>query len=280
MPQVDLVVVYGGSLDRKITCETLENHDPTAADLVHKPDPPPDYAPDSFRVSKDAELDWIDRNAFIERKDSAKGNSNSHSANLNPNQNSVSLRYSVKSRASIIGLPKPQKTNYADSNFRRSCRPPSVRLFPKRSETVSGKSTVSVTEPSSPKVSCMGRVRSTKDRSRRMRKRRNQPEPVMTKTRSLRKPKVGFWTNFRSMFLSRSHKPAEKSKEQPKESPMARKSRSVKKREFSATPSETPSEAPSLGAVKRFASGRRSDAWAGELDVDGAKSRPLDGASI
>ncbi|GMH28720.1 hypothetical protein Nepgr_030563 [Nepenthes gracilis] len=275
MPEVDLMAICGGGNERKITCESLAEDDKASEDEVQEqePDDQPEQAPLSFWLSKEAELDWLNRNAFIERKDSGRSNTNSHSGNLNPNLNAtISQRYFSKSRASIIGLPKQQKTNYADHNFRRHNRPASVRLFPKRSESGSGKSTDSFTEPSSPKVSCIGRVRSKSHHGRRMRNLRNQPEPAITKTRSVRKAKTGFWTNIRSIFRSRGHKPEEKTVDKPKESPTLKKSRSVRKHEFYSTPSETPSEPPSLGALTRFSSGRRSDSWAGDLDFDGTKS--------
>ncbi|KAL2508102.1 uncharacterized protein Fot_31749 [Forsythia ovata] len=118
-----------------------------------------DISPESFWVSKDVIYDWIDRNTFYERKESNKGNSNSANlnSNINPGSNSNSQRYSVNlnSKASIIGLPKTQKTTYVDSR-RRNCKPINIRLFPKRSKSV-GKTTISMTEPSSPKFSeaCM-----------------------------------------------------------------------------------------------------------------------------
>ena len=48
-----------------------------------------------------------------------------------------------------------------------SSRASNTRLFIKRIEPT-GKSVVPMAEPSSPKVSCIGRVRSKKDRSRRL----------------------------------------------------------------------------------------------------------------
>ncbi|GAB4856386.1 hypothetical protein Ancab_014306 [Ancistrocladus abbreviatus] len=296
MPQVDLVSVCSGH-ERTVTCETLADDDlptttsTTTTDQIVQSDPipVPDYAPESFWLSKDAELDWLSENAFIERKGSGKGAP--HSTNFNPNSNiiSVSQRYSVnlKSKASILGLPKTQKTTYAESKLRRNCRPPSIRFFPKRCETSTGKSAVTVTEPTSPKVSCIGRVRSKKDRSRRMRNRQKQPEPEIRRSRSAKKTKTGFWTNFRSMFRAKGHKPAEKiGDELPLEETVIVKNKGSlkKKREFNARPSEslttTPVEPPSLGGVKRFQSGRRSDAWAADIEVDGAKSESLDRGSI
>jgi len=290
MPQVDLSSVCGAH-DRKVACETTagdfsENDHPAPEEVEDPQTIIPDYAPESFWLSKDAEIDWLDQNAFMERKDSGKGSAISipNSSNLNPNSTSGSQRYSVnlKSKASIIGLPKPQKPNYVD---RRTCRPASVRLFPKRPGPVSGRP-VALSEPSSPKVSCMGRVRSRKDRSRRVKNCKKQTEPGLVKSRSIKERKPGFWNNFRLMFRSKGHKTGCKADGADIE-PVKKSSRSDKKRGL--TPDNANGgcsvrvdlgEPPGLGGVKRFASGRRSDAWAGDVEVDGALSEPLDRGSI
>uniref|UniRef100_A0A5B6YQ95 Uncharacterized protein n=1 Tax=Davidia involucrata TaxID=16924 RepID=A0A5B6YQ95_DAVIN len=142
---------------------------------------PPDLPPESFWVPKEHELDWLDRNAFIERKGSTKA---TFSGNLNftPNRNSYSSsqRSSLinsKSKASIIGFPKSHISCFADGILRRSCKPGNVRLFRCRSEP-DEKSFVQVSEPGSPRVSCMGRVRSKKGSGKR----------------------TGIWASFKAVF--------------------------------------------------------------------------------
>lgn len=288
MPQVDFASVCAGvTQDRKVACETLAHGgDDDSLEVAEEENPPtippPDYAPESFWLSKDAELDWLDRNAFLERKDSGKG---SNSANLNPvHITAGSQRYSanLKSKASLIALPKPQKQNYAEVKNRRHCRPSSVRLFPRRSEPGGIKPTVALSEPGSPKVSCMGRVRSRKDRSRRGKNRKKITEPGLVRNKSVKERKSGFWKNFRSIFRSKGNKKME-CNSQPEEEfvSVVRRSSSIKKkRGFNSNNSSglgdtCSSEPPGLGAMKRFASGRKSDAWAGDVEVDGAKSEPL-----
>ncbi|GKC34158.1 hypothetical protein Tco_1046542 [Tanacetum coccineum] len=108
------------------------------------------------------------QNAFLSRNESINSMNSNHHNNLNSNPSSQ--RYNInqitlKSKH-VIGLP--QKTSYVDSKR----RPANVRLFPankKNSPTV----TVAVTEPSSPKVSCIGRVRSKRCRSYKKSKREN-----------------------------------------------------------------------------------------------------------
>ncbi|KAK9289831.1 hypothetical protein L1049_007991 [Liquidambar formosana] len=274
MPQVDLETLVsvcgGGSCDRKIACETLAQDDPPQEEH-DVPEVPPDFPPESFWLSKDAEMDWFDRNAFYERKESTKGNSNSTNLNpnLNPSSNSSSQRFSLslKSKASIIGLPKPQKSCFTDAKLRRNYKPANIRFFPKRAEPA-GKSTVPMTEPSSPKVSCMGRVRSKKDRNRRLRSRQRSlrsSEPAMEKTKPTERRRAGLWTSFRSIFRSGCrHQPAVEIEEPSTESP-PRKSVTSKARDV--TEIEPAGDPPGLGGMMRFASGRRSESWdVGESD--------------
>ncbi|KAL2250788.1 uncharacterized protein LOC105174057 [Sesamum indicum] len=295
MPQVDLETLVtacaGGGTDRKIACETLADDDPRKNDVVpdegETPEVQPDFPPESFWLSKDAEYDWFDRNAFYERKESTKGNSNSTSLNshVNPSSNSNSQRLAVnlKSKASIIGLPKTQKTTFVDSK-RRTCKPPNIRLFPKRPESV-GKSTAPVAEPGSPKVSCMGRVRSKRGRRRSNSvKRREKPALEKSSSRS-EKHKTGFCAKVMSMFRSKKvqKKPARSGSRkvaevQIMEEPMVvepqRKSVSMRPRGIPVS-AEPGAEPPSLGGMKRFASGRRSGSWASE-DFNQVVSGELD----
>ncbi|KAL2229303.1 uncharacterized protein LOC105161756 [Sesamum indicum] len=276
MPQVDLETLVsacaGGGNDRKIACETLADggadDDAPQNDVI-----PGDYAvvepdlpPESFWLSKDAEYDWFDRNAFYERKDSTKGNSNSTnlSQSINPSSNSNSQRFSVKSKASIIGLPKTQKATFVDSK-RRTCKSANIRLFPKRSGSA-GKSTVPVAEPGSPKVSCMGRVR-----SKRGRRRSNSVKRKEKPTEKLRsggeKQRSGFYSKVINMFRSKkghrkpvrsgSRKTVEVLEEEPVVVEPQRESVSPKARGIPAG-GDTVADPPSLGGVKRFASGRRT----------------------
>lgn len=272
MPQVDLealVSVCGGSTDRKITCETLADDDlaPEEEDL---PEIPSDFPPESFWLSKDAEYDWFERNAVYERKKSTKGNSN---VNQNPNSNSSSQRFS---KAAIIGLPKTQKSCFVNAKFRRNSPAKNIRFFPKRSASTL-KSAVPMTEPSSPKVSCMGRVRSKRDRSRRLRNSRRSAEAELAKSKSTSRRKPGLWTSFRSMFRSRCrHQKVVGTDQRQREAESPPRS-SVTARVSNVSANEP----PGLGGMMRFTSGRRSESWGvGEIDGDNlyvseTKSEPL-----
>ncbi|KAJ7976132.1 Calcium/calmodulin-dependent protein kinase [Quillaja saponaria] len=286
MPQVDLETLVsacaGGSTDRKIACETLADND-NMPEETDRPVRNPDSPPESFWLSKDAELDWFDRNAFYERKDSTKGSSNS--TNLNPNSNSQRFSLNMKSKAAIIGLPKSQKSCFLDAKNRRTCKQGTLRLFPKRTGSV-GKSGTTVNEPSSPKVSCMGRVRSKKDRNRRCKARQKSSETVAAvKEKSARsgRRKPGFFESVRAIFRSgnQQKKPGLKS-ELPLavSGPKKRETNPIKPRHSTASNTDasftesiprrsvSECEPPGLGVMMRFSSGRRSESWAvGEAGI-------------
>ncbi|XP_022743146.1 uncharacterized protein LOC111294189 [Durio zibethinus] len=270
-----LVYVYAGdSCDNKIVYEALATTEGDPDDHLHTEEKhgqeeiPPDFPPESFWLSKDAELDWFDRNAFYERKESQKGNSASNSTNLNPNLNSKSnsLRFSLrKSKASIIGLPKPQKSCFVETKNRKCTKPGNTRLFPKRSG--SAKSDRPLVEPSSPKVSCMGRVRSKRDRNRRLKKNRQKSVEVETVKEKTTRKRTGFFSSFRAIFRSNGKG---RESEALTVAPLPPKNSDIRSRlppddrdaisiEHEIAESEAVAEPVSLGGMKRFASGRRSE---------------------
>ncbi|KAJ6914651.1 hypothetical protein NC651_016816 [Populus alba x Populus x berolinensis] len=270
MPQVDLETLVsacaGGSCDRKVACETIAASSTTTTNHSQPPEAPPDFPPESFWLSKDAELDWFSTNAYYERKDSTKGNSNSTNLNPNiiPNPNpSNSQRFSsLHTKASIIGLPKTQKSTFVvDKNNRRNCKPGNTRLFPKRS----GSTGKSVVEPSSPKVSCMGRVRSKKDRNRRLRKQQKKES-----TKRDKKEKKSFFASFKAIFRSKSNN---KDISLKSGNVTLHKSSDIRDRlpasDRDAPPRRSVGMEPvvGLGGMTRFASGRRSESWSVEIDV-------------
>ncbi|KAG7569352.1 hypothetical protein ISN45_Aa04g020810 [Arabidopsis thaliana x Arabidopsis arenosa] len=168
MPQVDLEafvssVCIGGSDHRKIACETLADDQTIPPYYNNSVVSPSDFPPESYFLSKDAQLEWLSDNAFFDRKDSQRGNSGI--LNSNPNSNPSSQRFLLKSKASIIGLPKPQKTCFNEAKQRRHGGKNRVILKRVGSRI---KTDTSLLEPSSPIVSCIGRVKSRRERSRRM----------------------------------------------------------------------------------------------------------------
>ncbi|KAJ0028375.1 hypothetical protein Pint_36029 [Pistacia integerrima] len=258
MPQVDLETLVsacagGGSCDNKIACETLatdkdDNNKPDNQ-LPDQPEIPADFPPESFWLSKDAEFDWFDRNAFYERKESQKGNSNSTSLNPNPSSTSQRFATTLKPKPSIIGLPKPQKT-IVDTKSKRNCKPVNTRWFPKRSGSTL-KSDATLTEPSSPNVSCMGRVRSKRDRRRLKHRQRSTSESGTLKKKPEKREKAGLFSKFRAIFGSGLKNGGKVMSHDIRER--------LPPGDVDAPPRK------SLGGMKRFTSGRRSDAWADDV---------------
>ncbi|KAK7337241.1 hypothetical protein VNO77_17806 [Canavalia gladiata] len=272
MLQVDLETLVsacaGGSSDRKIGCETLADDHST-----DQSGPLPDSPPESFWLSRDEEYDWWDRNAVYERKESTKGHSNSNSTSLNPGSNSQRFSLNLKSKAAILGLPKPQKTSFTDAKNRRNHKPSNIGLFPKRNVSV-GKSESSLVEPSSPKVSCMGRVRSKRDRNRRLRSSRKSCSDMDPEKPDRTGKKSGFFESFRAIFRSGRRGKATRKTGHPVAESVATTSVNYSKprdsiwsvndvsfEETISRNSLSESEPPGLGGMMRFASGRRAASW-------------------
>ncbi|WZY92263.1 hypothetical protein YC2023_064592 [Brassica napus] len=255
MPQVDLEAfvssVCAGGSDRKIACESTYVDDPDTQPYYNKNSTasPADFPPESYYITKDAQFEWLTDNAFFDRKESQRGSSAHISSN--PNSNPSSQRFLLSSKASIIGLPKPQNTCLKEAKQRRNGgkKEKNNIVFLKRVGSRM-KSDPSQLEPSSPKVSCTGRVRSRRERSRRMRRQKSvRPE----KANRVKKP--GLLASFRAIFRSRggckdgAHAAAIMARDDIR----------------SRLPVEEvePVVVPGLGGMNRFASGRRGDLLGG-----------------
>ncbi|KAL9660762.1 hypothetical protein QQ045_025579 [Rhodiola kirilowii] len=207
-----------------------------------------DHPPDSFWLSKDAELDWFDRNAFFERNYSTKGNSTS--SNLLAQKVPQQLR---KSKASIIWIPKTQRrSSFPETKLRRV--PPLIRLVPRRTDAVIGKAATGVaTEPSSPKVSCTGRVRQKKGMNKAEKKQskntRSRPETPRS-TSSHRR----LWKRLRDVFRSGKLRAIANEVESPAMRWRTKRSNSTKAQHSSIVE-------PIPVSLNRLASGGKSDSW-------------------
>lgn len=104
----------------------------------------------------------------------------------------------------------------------------------------------------------MGRVRS--------RKKQTLPELA---SRSIER-KTGFWRNLRFIFGSKGDKTGCNGNKGVVEPVVLKKKRGP--RDIKPNPIEP----PGLVAMNRFVSGRRSDGWAAELEVNEEKCEPLD----
>ncbi|KAJ0976720.1 hypothetical protein J5N97_012194 [Dioscorea zingiberensis] len=245
-------LVCGGS--GRVACETVIAGAPPgeAAEVVEDPD----FPPESFQVPIGEEIEWVDLIAVYERDDSTKGNTNPKSQHANigvDHRVSNSQRFSgnLKPKAPIIALPnKLQHSGYLGRSARR---PANARIFPKKGRNAG----VTDHEPGSPKVSCFGKVGSEKEKQRGMNQQRGGGR--------------GFWASFFCCAGGDRASPAELVEKQ-------RSPQSWSNTSSSASASAAPAapEAPGIGAMNRFASGRRSASWGGDEDGHMAWSGPLD----
>ncbi|CAN6374108.1 unnamed protein product [Urochloa humidicola] len=224
--------------------------------------------PESTRLHIGDDIAWSEINGVYDRDDSLKENTNPKCLLKNHPHHTggSSQRFSGNLKptaAPIIGL-SAGKLGAARRNHQN--HPPAI--FPKKAKTGGGGRApkVAVPEPESPKVSCIGKVLSDRERARLGR----TPRP----RGSSRQPGCcGFL-----MRRSRSrHSVVECVDKSPP--PMPPLAEAARRKEMKVAEEEVPvAAAPGLGGMRRFASGRRAAEWAAEMEEDDgrvARSGPL-----
>ncbi|CAN6330562.1 unnamed protein product [Urochloa humidicola] len=232
--------------------------------------------PESTRLRIGDDIAWAEINGVYDRDDSLKENTNPKCLlkNHNPHHNGSSQRFSGNLKptaAPIIGLSG--KLGGARRNQHHHIHPPAI--FPKKAKTGGGGRAPkpAVPEPESPKVSCIGKVLSDRERARLGR----PPRP----RGGSRQPGCCGGFGF-LMRRSRSRNSAVECVDQsPPPLPLAEAARRREMKELEPEQDEeeeVPAAAvPGLGSMRRFASGRRAAEWAAEMEDDGrvARSGPL-----
>ncbi|THU66778.1 hypothetical protein C4D60_Mb05t17800 [Musa balbisiana] len=291
MPQVDVEAIVCGGGDARDACETQF--------AVAQPPAPddPDFPPESVVVPVgDDGLDWADVGAAVyDRDDSTKGSTNPKAQAqrwqpAKPRSSSHRFSGGIQAKPPIIGLPGKvqQHSSYLGRSGHRPTRAP---IFPKKPPPVPGaargrKSTVPEQEPGSPMVSCIGKVLSETERDRYPKRRRQSPEE---EEKMERVEPTGCWASVTATFCCGGEEStAQETK--PGDAP----GEAAGERRIAAEPAMEP---PALGAMRRFASGRRpppldrdapargwrrsvgsvEDAWR-ERDWDWDASASFDGA--
>lgn len=138
--------------------------------------------PDSFWVSNNKVTDWLDNHTYIERKASVKlvPVSRKFDPTTQTRSSQRSVSFNQKPQATIIGFRKKPPAHNADGKSKQCDRQDNPRFSKNRS--LPGKSFFQhVTEPRSPRVSCIGRVGSMRGRARR----------------------TGFWKTVKTAFLNK-----------------------------------------------------------------------------
>ncbi|RCV36523.1 hypothetical protein SETIT_7G325500v2 [Setaria italica] len=230
--------------------------------------------PESSRLRMGDDIAWSEINGVYDRDDSLKENTNPKCLLKNHphHNNGSSQRFSGNLKptaAPIIGL-----SGKLGGARRQHHYPPAI--FPKKAKTGGGGRAhkAAVPEPGSPKVSCIGKVLSDRERARLGR-------PPRTRGSSRAPPGCCGGFGF-LMRRSRSRNSAVECVDQspPPPSSLPPLAEAARRRETKEVEEEdeVPAEAvPGLGGMRRFASGRRAAEWAAEMEDDGrvARSGPL-----
>ncbi|KAF8707274.1 hypothetical protein HU200_030283 [Digitaria exilis] len=226
--------------------------------------------PESTRLRIGDDIAWSEINGVYDRDDSLKENTNPKCILKNhPHHNGSSQRFSGNLKptaAPIIGLSG--KLGAQGGGARRHHQHPPA-IFPKKAKTGGGGRApkTAVPEPESPKVSCIGKVLSDRERVRLGR-------PPRTRGSS-RPPGCCGGFGF-LMRHSRSRNSTVECVDGQSPPPLAAAARRRETKEAEEAPAPAPA-VPGLGGMRRFASGRRAAEWAAEMEDDGrvARSGPL-----
>ncbi|KAJ3677968.1 hypothetical protein LUZ60_001771 [Juncus effusus] len=231
----------------------------------------PDLPPESIVIPISEDSSWPELSPVYDREDSTKGSTNpkSHS---NPFPWSKSRSGSVRVAATnlnptastpIISLP----TKIQRPGFIYCRRPPPI--FPKWRNSGSKKSGLPECEPGSPKVSCIGKVLSEREREKRRRKKEER------KDKEIDNNKAGCWNGFSAILHcagggSSSRRPTEECRrnlEDVRPSPEVEEVRpSPEKAEIEVEEVEVVVVVPpAIGAMKKFSSGRRAAQWGDDV---------------
>ncbi|XP_062226799.1 uncharacterized protein LOC133925012 [Phragmites australis] len=245
MPQVDLEslvcgVAGAGAGDRKVSCETVIAGSSGDASPPRMPPPPdPDFPPESIAIPISDEVAFSELNPIYERDDSTKGSTNPKAAAAG-----TSNPISAKTRSNstrVAGAPTAAGTTFF--GLPAKIRPPfsrrrasQGRILPDKraSGGVGGGSRGDgEAEPRSPKVSCIGKVLSDRERHGR---------------RRLRLRRRGWWHGVVSMFRCDD---------------CGRLGGGAAKK-MALEDEDGEEQQPGIAGMRRFKSGRRAASWGDE----------------
>ncbi|CAL4982413.1 unnamed protein product [Urochloa decumbens] len=233
--------------------------------------------PESTRLRIGDDIAWSEINGVYDRDDSLKENTNPKCIlkNHNPHHNGgSSQRFSGNLKptaAPIIGLSAGKLGGGRRNQQHHHNYPPAI--FPKKAKTGGGGRApkAAVPEPESPKVSCIGKVLSDRERARLGR-------PPRTRGSSRSPGCCGGFGFLMRRSRSRNSAVVDQSPPPPPSllPPLAEATR--RREATEEVEEETAAAAPGLGGMRRFASGRRAAEWAADMEEDDgrvARSGPL-----
>uniref|UniRef100_A0ACD5VXA1 Uncharacterized protein n=1 Tax=Avena sativa TaxID=4498 RepID=A0ACD5VXA1_AVESA len=247
MPQVDLESLVCGATgagagDRKVSCETViagGSGDASPPRWVPPPPPPDhDFPPESItiRIGDDGgSAAFSELNPIYERDDSTKGSTNPKFAAAAAASNPVPLK--ARSNSARIAAGAPAAATATFFGLPVKIRPAFTRRQPSQGRILPDKQRSGGTgeEPRSPKVSCIGKVLSDRERYGRRRRRRWWREVVSAF-------RCGGGCACRGIGG-------------------AGKKMALEDDEYDGGEED---HEPSVAAMRRFKSGRRADTWAEE----------------
>lgn len=266
MPQVDLEslvcgVSGAGAGDRKVSCETViaggsEDASPPRMPQPPPPPPPPpdpDFPPESITIPIGDDVAFSELNPIYERDDSTKGSTNPKFAAA-----VVANPIAAKTRSNstrVAGAPPPPGAGTTFFGLPAKIRPTFSRRRPSQGRILHDKRAGGgEVEPRSPKVSCIGKVLS--DRERHGRRRRGRR---------------GWWQGVAAMFRCDGcgRVPGGASRKTALEDDDGEQQQQ---------------QQPGIAGMQRFKSGRRAASWvdealaaaaaAGDEDEGKEKERP------
>ncbi|KAJ1286329.1 hypothetical protein BS78_03G344900 [Paspalum vaginatum] len=245
MPQVDLEslvcgVSGAGAGDRKVSCETVIAGGSGDGSPPRMPPPPPDpdFPPESITIPIGDEVAFSELNPIIyERDDSTKGSTNPKfaaavvanpiAAKTRSNSTRVAGAPAAAAGTTFFGLPAKIRPPFS----RR--RPSQGRiLHDKRSGGSSRSGDGGEVEPRSPKVSCIGKVLSDRERHGRHRRRRRR----------------GWWHGVAAMFRCDG----------------CGRASGKMALEDDDDDEQQQQQQPGIAGMRRFKSGRRAGSWGDE----------------
>ncbi|CAL4960325.1 unnamed protein product [Urochloa decumbens] len=251
MPQVDLEslvcgVSGAGSGDRKVSCETViagGSGDVSPPRMMPPPPPPdPDFPPDSITIPIGDEAAFADLNPIYERDDSTKGSTNPKFAAAVV-ANPVVAAKTRSNSTRVAGAP-PAAAGTTFFGLPAKIRPPFSRRRPAQGRILADKrsggggSTSSrgdggaEVEPRSPKVSCIGKVLSDRERHGRRSRRRRR----------------GWWQGVAAMFRCDG----------------CGRAPGGASRKMALEDDDGDEPQPGISGMRRFKSGRRAASWGDE----------------
>lgn len=183
MPQVDLVCgasgAGAGAGDRKVSCETViaggsGDASPPRMWMPPPPLPDPDFPPDSITIPIGDDAAFSELNPMYERDDSTKGSTNPKSAAAAVANPTVAAKTRSNSTRAAGGAPPPPASGTTFFGLPARIRPAFSRRRPSQSQSqgriLRDKRAGGEVEPRSPKVSCIGKVLSDRERHGRRRR--------------------------------------------------------------------------------------------------------------